>query len=172
MVLSILLYSCQNADGNKTGSEYMPDMAHSIAIESNVYKDYKLNSWNDESTISLKEFATSRLPVKGTVPRGYAGVSLMQGGSKEDVLAMLNGNNGGIAVPVNGSVPYYYEDTEEDRTRATQDMQVNPFPITKAGLEKGEELYNIFVQFVMALQEILMMVFMLLAFILLRPLTC
>lgn len=122
----------------------MPDMAHSIAYEANVYKNYKLNTWDEESTLPLKDLAIARLPVKGTVPRGYAGVSLSQGTSKEDVLAMLTGRNGGINVPVNGSVPYYYADTEEDRTRATADIQAIPIPITAVGLKKGEELYNIF----------------------------
>ena len=44
----------------------------------------------------------------------------------------------------NGSVPYYYKDTEEERARATKEITQNPFPITEASLEHGKNLYMIY----------------------------
>ena len=141
----IVLNSCTPAGGNFQGSEYMPDMAHSIAVESNVYTTYYLNTWDSASTISLKELSNIRTPVEGTIPRGYAGVSF-DAEHSSDVMDVLRGKDGvnTIAVPVNGSVPYYYEDTEEERTRAIAEIIDNPFPITEAGLAKGKELYDVF----------------------------
>ena len=64
--------------------------------------------------------------------------------AKQVVMASLNAENGGIKVPMNGSVPYYYADTEDERTRASVEILSNPFPITEDGLKRGKELYNIF----------------------------
>ena len=36
----VFMQSCQQAGGDTTGSEYMPDMAHSIAYEANYYNYY------------------------------------------------------------------------------------------------------------------------------------
>ena len=33
----IILQACSPADGEYTGSEYMPDMGHSVAYEANTY---------------------------------------------------------------------------------------------------------------------------------------
>ena len=38
--------------------------------------------------------------------------------------------------------PYYYTDTEEERTRATNEILANPYHISTAGLETGKELYG------------------------------
>ncbi|MCO6475538.1 MAG: cytochrome c [Phaeodactylibacter sp.] len=148
IVATVVLYSCAPADNNFPGSEYMPDMAHSIAQEANVYNYYHYNTWDSASTVRLKELSYPGLPVEGTVPRGYAGLYFAseKGENASDVMDQLRGagdvNN--IAVPVNGHVPYYYGDTEAERTRATEEIIANPFPITAAGLEKGKELYVIF----------------------------
>lgn len=144
-----LLQACSPADGEFGGSEYMPDMGHSIAYEANVYNYYYYNTWDSASTFKLKELSAPGLPVKGTVPRGYAGVYLAgnsASGNGADVLAHLQGEEGvnEIAVPINGSSPYYYEDTEDERTRAMAEIIDNPYPITAAGLAKGKELYDIF----------------------------
>jgi mono/diheme cytochrome c family protein len=125
------LSSCQSAEGNQTGSEFIPDMAHSIAYEANVYGDYSLNSFPEESVVDRKSLTANMLPVKGTVPRGYAGQNVEAG-------------EHGIVVPANGHVPYHYEDTEEERTRAMGEIIMAPFPITAKGLETGKELYNIY----------------------------
>jgi mono/diheme cytochrome c family protein len=143
----VILYSCSPADGNFAGSEYMPDMGHSVAYEANVYNYYYYNTWDSASTFRLKDLSNPRLPVDGTVARGYAGVYLNgEQSSDEEVMNTLRGedNVNAIAVPVNGNVPYYYEDTEEERTRATAELLDNPFPITAEGLAKGKELYDIF----------------------------
>ena len=142
----IVFYSCSPADGNHPGSEYMPDMAHSIAYEANVYTYYSLNTWEEASTVGSKELSNPRLPVNGTVARGYAGVSLDGERATDEVIAELRGENAinAIAVPVNGNAPYYYGDTDDERLRATAEILDNPFPITAEGLAKGKELYDIF----------------------------
>ncbi|MBK8700888.1 MAG: c-type cytochrome [Saprospiraceae bacterium] len=124
--------SCQKPGGNSTGSEYMPDMGHSVAYEANVYGYYYLNRWGSEK--SLREYAAPRNPVAGTIPRGYAG--------SVDAHTGMSGVNAKAYAP-NGSVPYYYADTPEERIRATNEIIKNPFPITEAGLAIGKELYTI-----------------------------
>lgn len=122
IVLAFGLQSCQQAGVNNPGSEYMPDMGHSVAYEANYYNYYYYNTWGSEE--EYYKFAKPGLPVAGTVPR--------------------RNNSGSFAIPVQGSVPYYYEDTEEERTRAIAEIIENPLPITDAGLEQGKELYTIF----------------------------
>lgn len=149
---AIVLYSCSPAEGNYPGSEYMPDMAHSVAQESNVYDYYYYNTWDSASVARLKDLPLVGKPVKGTIPRGYAGAYFAsqdqdaEGRSQADVMAMMHGEGAanGISVPVNGAVPYYYTDTEAERTRAIAELKANPFPITADGLARGEVLYNTF----------------------------
>lgn len=144
---SFLLYSCAPADGNFPGSEYMPDMAHSIAYEANTYVPYGLNTWDSASVMPLRVLSYPQLPVDGTVPRGYAGLHYAEMTDQEEkIRAALNGETGvnAVAVPLNGSVPYYYENSIEGRAQAMENIVENPYPITAEGLEKGEELYNIF----------------------------
>lgn len=143
----IILHSCSPADGNQPGHEYMPDMAHSIAVEANTYNYYYYNTWDSASTIRLYDLIkTPREPVEGTRPRGYAGWDVASEDQREAVLASLQGESSlnAIKTPLNGSVPYYYEDTEEERTRAIAEILDNPFPITEEGLARGKELYDIF----------------------------
>jgi mono/diheme cytochrome c family protein len=142
-------YSCQQAGGNKTGSELIPDMAHSTAYEANVLTNYSLNSWDEQSTFSRRELSQPRQPVNGTVPRGFAGIASNDGvfpNADAAVLATLGKMKppGGIAYTPNGATPYYYPDTEDGRTLATQKILYNPFPITKDGIARGQELYNIY----------------------------
>ncbi|MBK9734389.1 MAG: cytochrome c [Saprospiraceae bacterium] len=125
-LMVMFMYSCQSAKGNQTGSEYMPDMAHSVAYEANSYGFYSFNRWGTKN--DLHAMVQPRNPINGTIARGYAG-TLHEGR--------------GITYKQNGSVPYYYSDTEEERTRATSEIIKNPYPITKAGLESGKVLYNI-----------------------------
>lgn len=66
---SLLLWSCGRAGGEDTGSEYMPDMAHSIAYEANYNSYYYNNTWDGEE--AYRAYAGPRKPVKGTVARGY-----------------------------------------------------------------------------------------------------
>lgn len=132
--------SCGKSDASHTGYEYMPDMAHSLAYEANVENYYGLNTWSDEE--EYMKFASPRKPVKGTVPRGQAGYLGRQGEAKEAITASLMGT------PTNGYVPYYYGNTEEERALAMADPKIsraNYMPtITKAEMDQGKELYNIF----------------------------
>jgi mono/diheme cytochrome c family protein len=111
----------------------MPDMGHSVAYETNSYGWYSLNKWGTKE--EYYKLAQPRGPQAGTIARGAAGAE---------------GNHTGLSshtaksYHANGSVPYYYEDTEEERLRASQEIIKNPFPITDAGLSKGKELYNIY----------------------------
>ena len=131
------------AHGNSTGHEYMPDMAHSIAYEANKIDEYSLHTWNEGSLKTVNElWGTPRLPIKGTIPRGSVGIAAH--GYSADYISHLNGNDRGIATPINGNVPYYYADNEDERTRATREITTNPYPITKVGLAKGKELYTIY----------------------------
>lgn len=143
-------YSCQQAGENSTGSEFIPDMSHSIAYEPNVITDYPLNTWDKQSTYTRRQLSLPRLPVNGTIPRGYAGVSAHDGSFSSADEAIMNtmhrmqANKGGVTYTMNGSAPYYYPDTEEGRTAATEQIKYNPFPITSLGLAKGQELYVIY----------------------------
>ncbi|MEE9439629.1 MAG: cytochrome c [Saprospiraceae bacterium] len=112
----VILQSCQQAGGDSTGSEYMPDMGHSVAYEANYYNYYGFNTWGTEE--EYYKYAQPRLPVKGTVARSI-------------------GNSGAIKT-------YAYSDTEEDRSRAMVELVNNPLPITASGLKEGKELYNLY----------------------------
>jgi mono/diheme cytochrome c family protein len=147
LTLAVALTACSYPEDNFTGSEYMPDMAHSLAVEANTYNYYYYNTWDKESTVELAKLVYPRTVPAGTVPRGYAGTqapgslesaSLMRG-------SMVDAHNmSAISVPTNGSVPYYFDDTPEGRLQAIAQLIDNPFPITEDGLARGKNLYNIF----------------------------
>ncbi|MEM1318853.1 MAG: cytochrome c [Bacteroidota bacterium] len=142
VALLLILSACQQPEDNSPGSEYMPDMGHSIAYEANHYDYYYYNTWGSEE--EYYKIAKPRKPVKGTIPRGYAGVHYAA--QKANATALLTADKmpKDKYIPTNGSVPYYYADTEAERTRATNEILVNPFPITDKGLADAKELYNIF----------------------------
>ena len=137
LIITLVISVCSCTSGPEhPGREYMPDMGHSIAYEANVYTDYYYNTWEEASVKegsgkTLYDLSKPRKPVKGTIARGYAGTANPS-------------SDNGVTVNPNGSVPYYYEDTEEERTRASNEIINNPYPITEAGLASGKELYNIF----------------------------
>ena len=159
---ALALGACAEAEENQTGSEYMPDMAHSIAYESNTFFDYYQNTWDSASVKDKYELAQPGTPVQGTVPRGYAGYYLAglrgapesaSGGARaefaaqEEAMEELYGLAGAVQArrtPLSPKAPYYYVDTEEDRLRAAAEVTENPFPITADGLKRGAELYNTF----------------------------
>lgn len=120
VALYLTLQSCQQP-GKSTGSEYMPDMAHSVAYEANYYSYYYNNTWGSEE--DYYSYAKPKLPVAGTVPR--------------------SSSDNSVQMTASGSVPYYYGNTEEERARAIAELINNPFPITDAGLAQGKELYNV-----------------------------
>ncbi len=146
--------SCSPASGDHPGSEYMPDMGHSIAYEANVINDYYQNTWEEDSKNeknsgkSLKELSLHNQPVEGTMPRGYAGVLGLNPSDRAAKMKELRGETttNAIAVPVNGKVPYYIPNTEEGRTYAytAGELRNNPYPISEGGLERGKELYEIY----------------------------
>jgi mono/diheme cytochrome c family protein len=136
IAIALAIQACSPSGGNNTGTEYMPDMAHPISYEANAYDAYDYHTWDEQSVFTRKYLTNKMLPVKGTVPRGYAGVHFTGNAVSDHPNAM--------SVPMNGKVPYYYADTPEDRLRATAEITANPFPITTSGLERGKELYNIF----------------------------
>ena len=70
-VVVALFMACQQPGVNSTGSEYMPDMGHSIAYEANHYNYYYQNTWGTED--EYYDYAKPREPVKGTIARGHAG---------------------------------------------------------------------------------------------------
>lgn len=134
LLLSGMMTACTRAGGDFTGREFMPDMAHSVAYEANVAFNYSLNTWDEESYFKRRALVEPRLPVAGTIARGYVGTT------NKDIVSNVNA----FAFTPNGSVPYYYLDTEVGRAQATNDIRSNPFPITDAGLAKGKELYTIY----------------------------
>lgn len=115
LFLTVMLVACQDAGRNSTGSEYMPEMAHSIAYEANMYIYYPRNTFGTEA--EYHQYAQPRLPVEGSIPRGSA-------------------------ITVNH--PYYYGDSEEERARATAENTDNPIEITEKGLERGKRLFTIY----------------------------
>lgn len=116
-----LLQSCQKPGGNSPGSEFMPDMAHSVAYEANYYNYYYNNTWGSED--EYYEYAKPKLPVTGTVPRR---------------------SSKSISIPsVGDNTPYPYGDSDDERNRAMAEIVDNPYAITDAGLATGKELYNI-----------------------------
>ncbi len=120
VVLVVLLNSCQQTSAESPGSEYMPDMAHSIAYEANYYNYYYNNTWGTEE--EYYQYAKPRKPVEGTVARGASD---------------------NVSIPKAVSVSAYpYADTEEERTRAMNELVNNPLEITEAGLATGKELYG------------------------------
>jgi hypothetical protein len=142
--LLVSFEACSPAKGDSPGHEYMPDMGHSVAYEANRIDEYSLHTWNDQSVKTVNElWGTPRIPVKGSIARGSVGLTA-HGNSEEYVNSLHGEGNRGVSTPVNGNVPYYYADSEEERIRATKEIVMNPFPITKKGLAKGKELWIIY----------------------------
>lgn len=140
---SYMFIACSPAKGDRTGHEYMPDMGHSIAYEANRLDEYSLHTWNDQSVRTVNQlWGTARKPVKGTIARGYVGLTAHSDNMEYE--AQLKGMGRGVSTPINGNMPYYYSDTEEERTRANKEIVGNPYPITKNRLKKGEELWKIY----------------------------
>lgn len=121
VTMMLLLASCARPGGDSTGSEFMPDMAHSVAYEANYYNYYYNNTWGSQE--DYYKYAQPRLPVKGTVARRAS-----------STISISNAGD---------NTPYYFGDTEEERTRATNQLVDNPYHITDAAIANGKELYNI-----------------------------
>ena len=63
--ISIAITSCSKHDANSPGVEFMPDMYRSPSLETNSYSVIK------NADGSFDTIATNRLPVAGTIARGY-----------------------------------------------------------------------------------------------------
>lgn len=146
VILGIALFAwlfslCSPAGINKTGHEYMPDMYHPVTYEANTYSAYFWNHWEGKSSHTKAELSQPRGNVKGTIARGYTGVYYGDA-SALDVVRGKNAPNA-IAAQVNGEAPFYYQDDETQRLLCEKEMAANPFPITKAGMDKAKALYNV-----------------------------
>ncbi len=135
------LVSCSQPGKNAAGSEYVPDMAHPVTYEANVYEAYPRFTWK-ESVMTRKELSLHHNPVAGTIPRGYTGIKY----SGAKMLKTLTGQTkkNAVSVPINGHVPYHYANTPEGRARAIEEIQRNPFPITDKALATGKKLFNLY----------------------------
>lgn len=145
LLLMVATQSCSPAGGENRGHEFMPDMSHSTAFEANIYDYYYYNTWGTEA--EYKKFVEPREPVNGTIPRGYVAATFEDGPANVvKSMSMFDGESSqtAIAYTANGHVPYYYDDTEEERTRAMAEIIDNPYPITTKGLAQGKELYVIY----------------------------
>lgn len=142
--LAVVIMGCSPAGENKTGHEYMPDMAHAIAYEANVYGYSSHNTWDKQSTASRRLLSVPGKPVNGTIPRGFSG-ALTNGEIDQSKIDVIRGKHqlNAQATTVNGHVGFYYADNEDERLRAIAEIKSNPFPITSKGLEIGKELYTI-----------------------------
>lgn len=119
---ALAMTSCQKPGGDSPGSEFMPDMGHSIAYEANYYNYYYNNTWGTQD--EYYEYAKPGLPVEGTVPRSSSST---------------------ISIPKAVQVSAYpYGDSEEDRLKAMEEIIDNPYDITDKGLATGKELYNLY----------------------------
>ena len=140
----VIFTACSPASGNRRGHEYMPDMVHTVGYEANLFDYYYYNRWGSEQ--EYKAFTMPRKSVPGTVARGE--ISLADAADEPSRMAAMNNfeglAEGSMAFPPNGSVPYYYGDTEEERVRATKEITQNPFPITEKGLVQGKQLFEIY----------------------------
>lgn len=138
------LTACSPAKGDRRGHEFMPDMVHTTGYEANLFDFYEYNRWG--TVEEYKTYVNPRLPVEGTVPRGH--ISVAAAGDEWARLAAMEAfdgrGEGTIAIHPNGRVPYPYQDTEDDRIRATREILRNPFPITEQGLAKGKQLYDVY----------------------------
>ena len=144
LICVILFTACSPAEGNRRGHEFMPDMVHPTGYEANLYDYYYYNRWGTEA--EYKNYVMPRTSVPGTVARGQISVAnAPDEAARLKVMDDFNGlTEGSLAFIPNGSVPYYYQNTEEERLRASREILRNPFPITEKGLLAGKELYNIY----------------------------
>ena len=118
--LVLLLFSCVKHP-DSPGYEYVPDMYRSQAVE--AYVDYGLVG--DVEHKELKTKISARVPVDGTIPY-----------TKNKQMAEIN-------------MPFEYEEGEEERIRASNEVTIPNFYISDSLLanqhaDEGKKLYTVF----------------------------
>ena len=134
---------CQ-ADGNYPGSDYMPDMGPSLAYEANYHIDHessylKFSQRKFTKDSTYYKYTRVKEPVKGTIPRGYAGFSNKSASELADLKADM------IDKPLNGYAPYGYANTEAGRDSASTYLS-NPYPVTNSGIANGKAMWTTYCQ--------------------------
>lgn len=115
LLLGIILVGCTTNE-NSPGLEYMPDMYRSPAIE--AYVDYGMDPYHfgEAQYDSLNSRLSARKPAPGTI--AYSG----------NMMAF--------------NMPYPYENTTDGYEAAGTEL-VSPLKVTKAHIERGQEIYEI-----------------------------
>ncbi len=145
MLVLLMNSGCRQAGGDFPGREYMQDMGHPISYQANVSNYYYFNTWGTKE--EYYAMVQPRLPVEGTIARGFTGVYYARDEyDMERLNNMFSGklSTNAIVTPLNSHVPFYYDNTEEDRERAMAELADNPIPLTDKGLAEGRRLYDIF----------------------------
>lgn len=139
-----LILSCSPSEGNKTGHEYMPDMAHSVAYEANSQQYYSYHQWGGLD--DYRKYAVPRKAVTGTIARGAEALILSDSASIAKSFEESHGElgNNSISYSNNGHKNYYYSDNEDERIRAIREITTNPLPLTTKALENGKSNYTIY----------------------------
>ncbi|MBK7094118.1 MAG: cytochrome c [Saprospiraceae bacterium] len=116
LLITIIGFSaCQKSGVNNPGSEYMPEMYHSTAYEANYATYYPRNQWVSET--DYMKYAMPRQPVEGTISRDNS---------------------------ISDTQPFYYGNTDAERTRAMKEIVKSPFEFTDADIQEGKNLYTIY----------------------------
>ena len=115
IIILIGFTSCQKSGINNTGSEYMPEMYHSIAYEANYATYYPRNQSVSES--EYMKYAIPGQPVVGTISRDNS---------------------------ISDTQPFHYGNTDEERTRAMKEIVNTPFEFTDSDVQEGKNLYTIY----------------------------
>jgi mono/diheme cytochrome c family protein len=113
--VAMFAVSC-TIDPDSPGTEYMPDMYRSPAIE--AYVDYGMDPYlvGEDAAKGQRNTPSARKPVKGTIPyKGESGLTF--------------------------GMPYPLPNTPEGYERAATEIK-NPLPLTKEHFEKGKGIYE------------------------------
>jgi mono/diheme cytochrome c family protein len=125
LLMAGVLVSAMTACGDKhndTGTEFAPNMYHSVAYEP------MSQSQGDTNTINPYGM-NMRVPVKGTVPRRDYGKA-----DGDTVATKLR------------EMDLVSRNISKDDMASSEAMLTNPFPNNKANIEKGKEQYERFCQ--------------------------
>ena len=128
LAAGLSLTSCQ-ADGNSTGTIYMPDMTYSNAVETYASTNY-VPAW--DSVMAEGDTISARRPVEGTIARGSL-PDLEQVRTDERYMRSYFMSEYFLD-------PAHHPEVDADQYEASS-MLVNPVPKTAAAFEEGKALY-------------------------------